>query len=81
MTAKTSKTSDEEPKSFEVALQRIEELVSQLEAGDVPLEESLKAFEEGQRLIKFCEKRLNAAEQVLKQISKEADEALGDDEP
>jgi exodeoxyribonuclease VII small subunit len=64
------------PDSFEAALSRLEELVSELEGGDVPLEKSLQAFEEGQRLIKFCEQKLQAAEKSLKQLASEADTAL-----
>ncbi len=74
------KNGTEEPQSFEVALARLETLVSELEAGDVPLEQSLKAFEDGQRLIKFCEQKLQAAEKALKQLQTEANEALGRDE-
>jgi exodeoxyribonuclease VII small subunit len=67
------------PDSFEAALSRLEELVSELEGGDVPLEKSLQAFEEGQRLIKFCEQKLQAAEKSLKQLATEADAALDSD--
>jgi exodeoxyribonuclease VII small subunit len=74
-----SKNNDDS-QSFEAALERLEELVTGLEAGDVPLEKSLQAFEEGQRLIKFCEAKLKAAEKALKQLSKEADDALGRDD-
>jgi exodeoxyribonuclease VII small subunit len=70
----------EEPESFESALERLETLVSELETGDVPLEKSLAAFEEGQKLIKFCEQKLQAAEKALKQLSKDADDTLGRDE-
>lgn len=66
----------EESPSFEEALDRLEALVEELEAGDVPLEKSVAAFAEGQRLISFCEKKLQAAEQALRQIKGEADDAL-----
>jgi len=68
-----------EPESFEAAIERLEELVSQLEGGDVPLEKSLAAFEEGRRLIAYCEQKLQTAEQVLKQLAKEAEDSLGKD--
>jgi exodeoxyribonuclease VII small subunit len=73
---KETKTVVPEPKSFEEALNRLESLVRELEDGEVPLEKALAAFEEGQVLIKFCEKKLQAAEQTLKQLAKEAPEAL-----
>ncbi len=63
--------------SFEAALGRLETLVGQLEGGDVPLEQSLQTFEEAQRLIAYCEQKLQAAEKALKLLSKDADSELG----
>jgi exodeoxyribonuclease VII small subunit len=68
-----------EPESFEAAIERLEELVTQLEGGDVPLEKSLAAFEEGRKLIAYCEQKLQVAEQVLKQLAAEAETSLGKD--
>lgn len=48
---------------FEAALASLEETVRALEAGDLPLEEALKRFEEGTRLLRRCESALKAAEQ------------------
>ncbi|MBU0508338.1 exodeoxyribonuclease VII small subunit [bacterium] len=84
MTEKTKRKEEPvgEPGSFEDAIERLETLVAGLESGEVPLEKSVKAFEEGQRLIAYCEKTLKAAEQALKQIAADADKALGNrDEP
>jgi exodeoxyribonuclease VII small subunit len=81
MTARSKKTSEDqptEPESFEEALERLEELVEELEGGNIPLEKSLQAFEEGQVLIKFCEKKLNAAEKMLAKLSQDAALALDD---
>jgi exodeoxyribonuclease VII small subunit len=47
---------------FEEALKRLEELVKRMEAGDLTLDESLKAFEEGIRLIRFCTRKLDETE-------------------
>ena len=47
---------------FEDCLQRLEEVVNQLERGDVPLEQALKLFEEGVQLSNSCRKELEAAE-------------------
>jgi exodeoxyribonuclease VII small subunit len=47
---------------FEEALSKLEEIVSKLEKGDIPLEESLKLFEEGIRLSRFCNQKLDEAE-------------------
>ncbi len=65
-----------EPANFEEALERLEELVKELEEGEVPLEKALEAFEEGQVLVKFCEQKLKAAEQTLKQLTKDGGESL-----
>ena len=47
---------------FEECLQRLEEVVNQLERGDVPLEQALKLFEEGVQLSNSCRKELEEAE-------------------
>jgi len=49
-------------KNFEAALDRLEEIVEELEKGDVALEQSLKLFEEGIKLSRICTKRLEDAE-------------------
>ena len=48
--------------TFEEALNQLEALVARLEAGDLPLEEALRAFEEGVRLTRLCSARLEDAE-------------------
>ncbi len=50
---------------FEEALGRLEEIVKALEKGDLPLEESLKIFEEGVRMSKTCLKMLDEAEKKV----------------
>ncbi len=47
---------------FEEALNKLEKIVSTLEKGDIPLDESLKLFEEGVRLSRFCNQKLDEAE-------------------
>jgi len=47
---------------FEEALARLEEIVRKLESGNMSLEDSLKAFEEGVRLSRICSERLDEAE-------------------
>ena len=49
--------------SFEDSIKRLEEIVSHLEAGDLPLEQSLALFEEGTGLVKSCTALLDEAEQ------------------
>jgi len=52
-------------KKFEQALARLEEIVESLERGDLPLEESLKEFEEGIGLSRFCAKKLDEAQEKV----------------
>ncbi|MBI5058447.1 exodeoxyribonuclease VII small subunit [candidate division KSB1 bacterium] len=76
-----SESTSADTQSFEAALEQLQQLVRELEQGDVPLEQSLVAFELGQRLIKYCQDKLATAEQSLKQLAADADEALGNDKP
>ncbi len=50
---------------FEDSLQGLEEIVEQLEQGDISLEESLKSFEQGVKLTRTCQKALQEAEQKV----------------
>jgi exodeoxyribonuclease VII small subunit len=59
------KNTDEQPKSFEASLEALEEIVHQLEDGDLPLEKSLELFEDGIRLSRQCQERLNQAERRI----------------
>ena len=58
--------------SFEGALQRLEEIVERLEGGDLPLEEALAVFEEGVGLSRRCAGELDAAEQRIEALVREA---------
>ena len=52
--------------SFEEALARLEVIVGSLESGKAPLDESLSLFEEGVRLVKHCNSKLESAEQKVR---------------
>jgi exodeoxyribonuclease VII small subunit len=54
--------------SFESALSRLGDIVDRLEGGELPLEESLKLFEEGVRLARTAEARLEAAERRVEEL-------------
>jgi len=56
---------------FEKALKRLEEIVEKLEEGDLDLDQSLKLFEEGVKLSKVCNKRLNEAQKKIEILTKE----------
>ena len=55
-------------KTFEENMQRLEQIVRAMERGDVPLEESLKLFQEGTGLVESCSKLLDEAELQVKKI-------------
>jgi Exodeoxyribonuclease VII small subunit (EC 3.1.11.6) len=67
-------------KKFEEALKELEEIVRKMESGDLTLEESLKSFEEGVRLSRFCSKRLDEAERRIEVLLKN-EEGLVDIKP
>lgn len=62
--------------NFEDSLKRLEEIVQQLEGGDMPLEESLTIFEEGMKLLALCSKKLEEAEKKVTLLVSEEDGAF-----
>src|SRR5271167_4444373 len=60
--------------SFEVAIKRLTEIVATLERGDLPLEESLRLFEEGVQLSRVSQTRLDTAEKRVEQLLSVDDE-------
>ncbi|PYP83499.1 MAG: exodeoxyribonuclease VII small subunit [Blastocatellia bacterium AA13] len=57
-------------KSFESSLKELEHIVEQLEAGDLPLEKSLELFEQGVKLSRDCQKRLDEADRRVEILLK-----------
>ena len=66
MTASTSKKS----LNFEEAFKELEAIAEKLEKGDMPLDESMKAFEKGMELAQYCSKKLKEAEAKLMRLVK-----------
>ena len=71
-------------KNFESSLAALEKVVRDLERGDLPLEESLKLFEQGVRLTRECQERLNEAERRIEVLLRDHEgrpvvSAFGDD--
>jgi exodeoxyribonuclease VII small subunit len=64
--------SDVKAPSFEDALQQLEQIVQKLEKGELPLEESLKLYEEGIRLSRLCHGKLEEAEGKIEMLMKDA---------
>ncbi|MFD1428078.1 exodeoxyribonuclease VII small subunit [Kroppenstedtia sanguinis] len=57
--------------SFEEAMDRLEEVVEHLESGEVPLEESIRLFEEGMKLSRYCGEKLEKMEQHVEMLVQE----------
>ncbi len=55
-------------KTFEKAMQQLEKIVADLEAGDIPLDKALKKFEEGMSLSKYCADRLDETEKKVSML-------------
>lgn len=73
-TAETSPVAD-----FETSLQALEALVGQMERGEMSLEQSLAAYEEGIRLFRHCQKALEQAELRVKLLSDPMDADSAED--
>ncbi|MDQ4120117.1 MAG: exodeoxyribonuclease VII small subunit [Acidobacteriota bacterium] len=59
--------------NFETQLAALERIVRELERGDLPLEESLRLFEDGVRLARECQERLNKAERRIEVLMRDDD--------
>ena len=62
---------------FETAMKRLEEIVAKMESGEPSLEESLKLFEEGIKLSRMLNKKLDEAQRRVEVLIKEEDGSLG----
>jgi exodeoxyribonuclease VII small subunit len=65
-------TDPAETTTFEQALARLEQIVQRLEKGELPLEESLRLYEEGVRLSRLCHGKLEEAEGRIEVLLKDA---------
>jgi len=71
MASKTA--SPEAAPAFEATLAQLEALVTRLEAGDLPLEEALRTFEQGVKLTRECQGALAAAQQKVQRLLQRGD--------
>lgn len=62
-----------EKESFEKSLEKLEDLVEKMESGELNLEEMIKSFEEGSKLVKKCSEKLNQVEQKIEKLIKNKD--------
>ena len=58
-------------KNFETSLEELERIVRELERGDLPLEKSLELFEQGVKLSRACQERLNEAERRIEILTRD----------
>ena len=65
---------------FEESLEKLEEIVSKLENGDVPLDDAIDEFNKAMKLVKICNNKLSAAEESIAKIVKDNGE-LAEFEP
>lgn len=66
--------------TYETAIKRLEEIVTSLESGELPLDKSLKLYEEATELSAFCKKYLDDAEGKLTILSKSETREVNEDE-
>jgi exodeoxyribonuclease VII small subunit len=71
-----AKKTQSPPKTFEDALQELEQILSQIEGGQVGLEESLVKYERGTFLIQHCRGVLSTAEKQIEVLTQSADAGL-----
>lgn len=67
--------------NFEKSFSQLQEVVKKLESGELSLEDSLKAFEEGVRHTRFCQESLASAEQKVEQLVKITTEGKTETKP
>jgi exodeoxyribonuclease VII small subunit len=66
----------EQEKKFEEAIEELEKVVERLESGELSLEDSLAAFEEGVGLVKFCNRKLTEVEKKIELLVRDKDGKL-----
>jgi exodeoxyribonuclease VII small subunit len=67
--------------NFEESLKRLEEITEKMESNDISLDESLKLFEEGIKLSRYCEARLTEAEQKIEILKNSDMDDFSEEEP
>jgi exodeoxyribonuclease VII, small subunit len=72
----SKRSRDMAKEKFEEALGRLEDIVKSMEAGEMTLEESLKAFEEGIKLARLCSRKLDEAERRVEILLKQEEDLV-----
>jgi len=60
-------------KTFEMAMKQLEQIVQELETGDMPLEKAIKKFEEGIQISKYCSEKLDESEKRITLLMRDSD--------
>ena len=68
--AKSAAPQSSESLAFEEAVKKLEKIVEEMESGELPLESMLSRFEEGTRLVKVCQTKLEEAEMKIQKLEK-----------
>ena len=63
---------EDNSQNFETSLEELERIVRELERGDLPLEKSLELFEQGVKLSRACQQRLNEAERRIEILTRDS---------
>lgn len=72
----TEKKKAEEEQSFEEALSKLEQIVEEMDSGELDLDKMVNRFEEGSKLIKTCTAKLNEVEQKIEKLVKKDGEIV-----
>jgi exodeoxyribonuclease VII small subunit len=67
---------ENEPRNFEDAMKRLDEIVAELEDDKLPLDEMIARYEEGVTLARACGEKLEAAEQKVRLIARQSDGSI-----
>ena len=70
---------EQEPASYELAVEELERLVQAMEAGQLPLDQLLASYQRGAALLKYCRARLQAVEQQVQVIEGGSAQAWGEE--
>jgi exodeoxyribonuclease VII small subunit len=65
-------------KTFEQSMKQLEQIVQELESGDLPLEKAIKKFEEGIQLSKFCSQKLDETEKRITILMQDSEGKLSE---
>ena len=68
-------------KTFEMAMKQLEQIVQDLESGDMPLEKAIKKFEEGIKISKYCSEKLDESEKKITLLMRDSDGKIATEKP